>query len=217
MDRKKSFAIIIAVVFLLDLLIGRLLYNAYVNADLINTDVGFASYTANAAFVSFVLSSAFYVLILFYIREDTMLLTYSALSLLVGFCFAGFLSLSNYYAWETIIVRLYAGISYVLAFVNIILATSIVLKEIHPKFVSISLIYMAVFQFVFGTLVADYIRGYLVGFFGPSQDSINAVFRVYDITLIILQISVVVIQIIAIRQLIDVQEGRRKVFRTIRM
>lgn len=213
MDKKLLFPLIIILAFIIDLITGRVLYNAYLDSGVINSDAGFASYTITTTAFSLVFSSVFYFMILFFFKEHKLLNNYAALSLLVAFCFAGYIGLSNYYIFDTIIIKLYAGISYMIGFVNIILAVSIILKELHTKTVSMSILYLAVTQFVFGTLVVDYIRGYLTGFFGPAEESLVVVYQVYDGFLIFIQLTVVIVQILAIRSLIKVQQGHIRVYR----
>ena len=215
MDKKYIFPIIIILAFIIDLIVGRALYNAYHASGLIATDAGFGSFTTTSMFFSFFLSIPFYVIVLIFFREEKLLNIFSALSIIVAFCFAGYVSLSNYYIFDTIIIRLYASVSYFLGFFNIIIATSIILKELHTKTVTISLLYFSISQFVFGTLVVDHVRGYLVGLFGPGEENIANVFLVYDIFLILIRVSVIVLQVFAILSLLQVQSGKKKVFRTV--
>ena len=213
MEKKYLFPLIIFLAFVIDIITGRVLYNVYLNSGVMSSDAGFASYTITTMALSLVFSVPFYVLILWKFPEHKLLSYYAAMSLIVAFCFAGYVSLANYFDWNTIIIKLYAGISYIIGFINIILATTIILKELHTKVVSISILYLAITQFVFGTLVVDYIRGYLVGFFGPYEENLAIVFVVYDSFLIFIQLTVVIVQILAIRSLLLVQEGHVRVYR----
>lgn len=214
MNKKLLFPLIILVTFMIDIISGRVLYNVYLNSGFISSSAGFASYTVNTMTITLIFSSTFYVLILLFFREHRLLSYYAALSLLVAFCFAGYVVLVNYFDFDTIIVRLYAGVSYVTGFINIILAVSIILKELHTKLVSTSILYLGVTQFVFGTLVVDYVRGYLTGFFGPFEEQIQRVNNFYDGFLFFIQLTIVVVQILAIRSLLDVKEGHVRVYRT---
>jgi hypothetical protein len=213
MKKEHLFPLIIFLAFIIDLVTGRLLYNAYINQGLITTDAGYSSYVTTSMFLTFVFSTAYYVIILLFFREQRLLSIYSALAIVVGFAFAGYVSLTNYFELNTIIVRVYGSVSYFIAFANIILATSIVLKEIHTKLVALSLIYFSIIQFVFGTLVTDYVRGYLVGVFGPYESNIQTLYIVYDIIVILLRLSVVILQVLSIRSLLRVQQGHIRVLR----
>lgn len=213
MDRKKLFPILIVVPFIVDLIFGQVMYRVYLNSGELSSESGYGLYVALTMFSTFLLSNTFYVLILLFFRKHKLLTNLSALMIIVSFCFAGYVTLSNYFAFQTIIIKLYAGVSYFFSFAAIILATSIILQEIHSKIVSVSLLYFGIVTFVFGTLVSDYVKGYLIGFFGPTSDTIGTVNIVYDIFLIVLRTSVIVLQVFAIRSLLDVQSGHKRVVR----
>lgn len=213
MEKKYLFPLIILIAFIVDIITGRILYNVYLNSDFISSDAGFASYTVTTMSISLIFSSVFYVLVLLFFKEHKLLTIYAALSLLVAFCFAGYVSLSNYFEFNTIIVKVYAGVSYIIGFINIILTTAIILKELHTKMVSVGILYLAVTQFVFGTLVVDYIRGYLAGFFGPYEEDLIIVFAAYDVFLVVIQVTVLIVQVLIIRSLLLVQEGHVRVYR----
>lgn len=213
MDKKKLLPIIIIGLLIIELVFSQVMYRVYVNSGMISSSEGYNTYVILTMFAQFFLTNSFYIMILLFFREHKLLTNYSALMLIISFSFSAYVSLSNYYGFETLIIRLYAGTSYFLAFGNMILAVAIVLKEIHTKRVSVSLLYFSVVTFVFGTLVTDYVRGTLVNFFGSNAENTSTIFMVYDIFLIILQISVAVLQVFAIRSLIDVKEGNTKVVR----
>ena len=213
MDRKKLFPILIITPFIVDLIFGQLMYHLYLNSGEPLTDSEYGLYVILTMFSTFLLTNTFYVLILIFFRDNKSLTNFAALLIIVNFCFAGYVSLGNYFAFETIIIKLYAGVSYFFSFVAIITATSIILQEIHSKIVSVSLLYFSIVTFIFGTLVSDYVRGYLVGFFGATPDTVTTVFLIYDIFLIVLRLSVIILQVLAIRTLIDVQAGHKRVVR----
>jgi hypothetical protein len=213
MERSKLFPIIIVGTFLIDILFAYLMHRSYLNSGALSSDDGYARYITYTMFGMFFLSNTFYVLILLYFREHKLLTIYAAMMIIVSFCFAGYNTLTNYFTFDTIIIRLYAGISYFFGLANIIIATAIILQETHTKRVAVALLYFAVVTFIFGTLVSDFVRGYLVGFFGPTPANTTLVFKIYDIFLVVLRSSVIVFQAFAIRSLISVQKGFTRVIR----
>ena len=90
MDKKIILPGILILALIIDLIIGRTLYNAYLNSGAISSQEGFAIYTNTSMTFSFILSSGFYLMILLFFKEHKLLSIYAALSLLVAFCFSRF-------------------------------------------------------------------------------------------------------------------------------
>lgn len=206
MNRKILFPIIIISSFLIGFLFTGLLGEIYKSTGVLETFDGLVKYTAIKTFTMFLSSTVFYMLILIYFKEFMFLRIFSAISIIIAFSFAGYAVLSLYYEFSTLIIRYYAGTTYFLGLVNLVIAVSIILKELHHKVVSLTILYSANITFLFGTLVIDYIRGYIGSFFGLGSNQQYTIYIVFDTSVFLLQLSVVLLQAYSIIKLVYYQE-----------
>lgn len=206
MNKKLLYPILIISLFIIGLLLNGLLEEMYHVNYPHGDEYEFIKLDITTTFIMFLSSTVFYFIILFFFKEYKLIRLFSGTSILIAFCFAGYISLSNVYPYDTVIIRLYSFSTYFLALFNFYIAVSIILKEIHHRRVSLTLIYTSVVTFFFGTLVIDSIRGYLAGIWGIEYNTYDAVFVIFNIVVITLRASVVVLQAFAIVTLLEYKE-----------
>lgn len=206
MNKKLLYPILIIAVFFIGMLLNGLLEELYHmnyphgnESELIRLNI-----TTNL--IMFLSTTVFYVIIVLFFKEYKLIRLFSGTSLLIAFCFSGYISLSNYYYYDTVIVRLYSFSTYFLAIFNIYIASAIILKELHHKRVSLTLMYTSVVTFFVGTLVVDEIRGYIAGVYGIEFNSYHAAFIIFNWIVFLLRASVVILQAFAIVKLLEYKE-----------
>lgn len=206
MNKKLLYPILIIATFFIGLLLNGLLTEIYNTNFPRGDEYELIKINITTNLITFLSSSMFYVIILISFREYKMIRLFSGTSLLISFCFSGYISLSNIYYYDSVIVRLYSFSTYFLALFNIYVASAITLKELHHKRVSITLIYTSVVTLFFGTLIIDNIRGYIAGVFGIEYNTYHTVFIIFTVVVIAFRASIVIAQAFAIVKLLEYKE-----------
>jgi hypothetical protein len=213
MKQGKLLSGLIIGTFVLYVLISQILFRVYGFSLLLSENEDYIVYTRIATYSAFFLTNTFYIIVLKVFPEHKSLSTYALLMIIVSFSFNVLYLLEHQFVAEAIIVRVYIGVSFFLGFASLILATYIVLEESHNKIVTVSLVYFSIITLIFGTPVTTYFRSFLLAVFG--NDAVVVINNVYDISILLLQGSVVALQVLSILSLLSIRNGLNTLVRKI--
>ncbi|MFK5882721.1 MAG: hypothetical protein QM489_00025 [Candidatus Izemoplasma sp.] len=211
MTKKKLFPILIASSYIIYLILNRLTLNNFISTGILNEDFYYGTFLAIMSPIAFVFSTTFYIMILFYFRRDWLIVSFALMTIITGIAYVVVMIL----IWFDPPGLLLRYVSMALFFgdgLAILIALFIILQEKYDKIIAYSFIYFAVLQHFFASLYTGIFEGYIDRFFGPFNSDLEPIYEIYDITYLIFQIIVGVLQVFIIVNLIENKKYNRKLF-----
>ena len=159
------------------------------------------------------LSIPFYVIVLICFFSYKDLRIFVSIAIVVSIAFAVYtILMDNADSW-TIILRIFAGISYFGSLLNFFVAFGIVLQDYYDKLVTRSLMMFAFVNYVFASFYTQYAKGFIArvaGDFPPGN--LERTFEGYDNVYFVIKLIMVVLSVLVILNLIRRKEVGKIVY-----
>lgn len=146
----------------------------------------------------FFLTVPFYVILLTFYRKTKYITIFAILTIVSLFGFYMNLSLVNYQGLVSPMMRFFGSLSFFGGLAAFIIGFLIVLQNRTYKFIEISLLSLTIVNYVFFSYFNFYFYGILITLFGPYEENLIAMYNVYYVIVIIIEIAVMTVQAINI-------------------
>ena len=148
--------------------------------------------------IQFFLFVPFYVLLLVFYRKTKYITIFAIFSIISLFGYYMNLSLVNYQGLVSPMMRFFGSLSFFGGTFAFLVGFVVVLQNRTYKFVEISLLSLTVINYIFFSYFNFYFLGILNTLFGPYEENLIAMYNVYFVIVIIIEISIMVVQAINI-------------------
>ncbi len=144
------------------------------------------------------LTVPFFLIIIIFYRKTPLITAFCVLTVLSQFGYYMVMENAARISLDSITQRIYGSFSFFAGIAAFFVAFAVVLQNKTYKLIERSFLYFAIINYVFFSYFNFYLHSYLIRFFGPFEIHIIKMYQVYYVVLIVIEVSLVVLQIILI-------------------